>query len=164
MKIPASFKDELTKRKRQEEKEQLKEMKKEEAYQQRLRKHEEYEQSKLEEKREICKALFSWKEEFLRTDEGAKMFKRAGKHLWVFNGRWAHELPRYGGHGCWSRIYFNPKNIEYWPGYKWMPYQRMYFATPEEMAKALDYTYLKEFLTAIETGKIFKYILEFNKD
>jgi len=163
MKIPHSFKTALNKLDKQQEKEKFKEIQ-EEQDEKKQRKHfRQNENSKRGEKVEICKKLFAWKDEFLKSQEGARIFNKSDKNLWVFGGNWAHE-PRECGTGCWARIYFNPKNIEYWAGYKWMGGGPKYnFTKPEEMAK-LNYQFLKDFLTEIENEKIFDRILKLNTD
>ena len=121
-----------------------------------------FEKSKEKQKIEICKKIFTWKEEFLKSETGASFFSNNGKRIWVYGGNWAHGLKRYG-FGCWSRIYFNDKTIEYVKGYKWMGSGTMYkFKKPEEMAKKLHYKYLKDFLGEIESEKIFGEVVRLN--
>lgn len=160
MKIPNYFKTELSKRGRQEEKKRLNQAKEEKEYQERLDEYKEYEKSKLKFKIEICKKIFAWKNEFLRTKEGTRIFKKENKHLLVYGGKWAHGVPRFSGDGCWSRIYFNKNNIEYRSGYKCGSYPSLHFTKPEEMAKKLDYDYLKKFSDDIQSKIIFRFILE----
>ena len=163
MKIPESFKAELQLREQKRKKEELEKVEEEERYQERLKKHMQEEKRKEKSEIEICKKIFDWKDEFLRTEEGIKLINQSDGELWVFNGTWAitSKLPRYEGSACWSRIYFTQKTINYHQGYKWMPTgPNLTFSEPEEMARKIDYKYLKEFLQEIESGKIFDTILE----
>ncbi|MBT4539894.1 hypothetical protein HON71_05995 [Candidatus Woesearchaeota archaeon] len=163
MNVPKSFKTALDKQKKQEEKEQLQDITEEQEDKKQRKLFRQNESSKRGEKIEICKKLFEWKDEFLKSEEGARIFHKSSKNLWVFGGTWAHE-PRECGQGCWARIYFNPKNIEYWAGYKWMGGgPKFNFKKPEEMTK-LNYKFLKNFLTEIENEKIFDRILKLNTD
>lgn len=165
MKIPNSFKTSLEHLEAAENKEKIIEQEKEKNYSELVKEHNKQEESLLMKKIELCKRLFAWKEEFLKTEEGKKSFERSYKNLWVFGGGWAHQLPHYGGGGCWSRIYFNKTSIEYWAGYKWMPTgPRVNYTKPEEMAKMLDYKYLQGIIEAIDSRKIFKTILSLNED
>lgn len=165
MKIPTSFKTAIEKREEKGKKERLKERQTEKQYQQKLKKHQEDEQASFNSKMENCNKIFAWKKEFLKSEEGERVFKKSGKNLWVFIGNWGHEVPRYGGNGCWARLYFNQRAIEYWAGYKWVGGgPRFNFTKPGEMAKKLSYDYIQKFLTEIETGKVFKTILKLNRD
>ncbi|MFH1682755.1 MAG: hypothetical protein ABIA37_03075 [Candidatus Woesearchaeota archaeon] len=160
MKVPKSFRAELDRRECQEKKKRLTEIELERKIKEQHKKFREKEFLKINEKIEICKKIFSWREEFLKTKEGMTLFNRSGKELWVFSGTWANQRKRYG---CWSRIYFTDKAIDYWQGYKWMGGGKVFtFSKPELMAEKLDYVYLKEFLKEVEDKSIFKSILEFN--
>lgn len=161
MKIPNSFKTALDKQDKQEEKERLREIKEEQDAKKQRKLFRQKENSKMKEKIKICKKIFIWKDEFLKSKDGIKIFNKSNKNLFVFNGLWAHE-PQEHGRGCWARIYFNSKDIEYCAGYKWMGGGPTYlFAKPKDMAK-LNYKFLKKFLTEIENGKIFDNILKLN--
>ena len=160
MKIPKSFTDEIKKIDSEAEQERLKELEEEKKVKEEWKKYKKNEQKRLKEKIEICKIIFNWKEEFLKTPEGASLFLKSEEHLWAFGGNYAHKI---GGHGCWSRIYFEPKTIDYHRGYKWLGGGRKYsFTNPEEMAKRLSYDYLKEFLGEIKSKKIFRGMVRLN--
>lgn len=117
-----------------------------------------------EEKIQICRKIFRWKKRYLKSREGARIFRKSGQYLWVFGGSWAHAKPKYGEQGHWSRIHLLPEGIEYWAGYKWMPGPSQTFTKPEEMAKWLSCKYLKEFWEEIKTRRIYEYIREIEKE
>ncbi len=162
MDVPKSFKTALSRKEEEQEKERLKESKEDMKYKKLCEKYHKLENSLLKSKVEICRKIFSWKNEFLKTNESVKIFKNSGSFC-IFGGGWAHKLPRYGGPGCWSRIYINKKSIEYEAGYKWMPTGPVFnFNKPEGMAKKPDYAYLKKILNEIDNKNIFKNIIKMN--
>jgi len=163
MKIPKSFTDKLEKINSEAEEERLEELEERKEAKEEEKKVKKFERSKEKQKIEICKKIFTWKEEFLKTKQGLSFFSNNSERIWVYGGNWAHGSRRYG-FGCWSRIYFNSSNIEYVRGYKWMGSGTMYnFKKPEEMAKKLHYKYLKDFLEEIKNKKVFGEMVRLNK-
>ena len=119
------------------------------------------ETEKKEDKLEICKKIFSWREEFLKTKEGKKLYERSGRNLWMFNSS-KHGHQQEDVKGRWSRLYLVPKGVSYWPGYKWMPQESRKYETAEEMSK-LRYDYLKDVWDEIEKGEVYEEILKWSK-
>ncbi|GAH68112.1 unnamed protein product, partial [marine sediment metagenome] len=89
MKIPESFKAELQLREQKRKEEELEKVEEEERYQEHLKKHMQEEKRKEKSKIEICKKIFDWKDEFLRTEEGIKLINQSDGELWVFSGNHA---------------------------------------------------------------------------
>jgi hypothetical protein len=163
MAVPDFFKKALAeiakakeREKLQEAAEKQKEKEKQELFQKR-------EDALLEQKVGISSDIFAWKDDFLRSEEGAEIFRRSGENLWVFGGGWAH-VPHLGSsYGRWSRIYFTASSIVYNKGYKWMSWDRfLEFQNPGVMAEKLGYQYLKDFLEEIRTEKVYGGILRKN--
>ncbi|MFH1440311.1 MAG: hypothetical protein ABIG89_07105 [Candidatus Woesearchaeota archaeon] len=158
MKIPEQFKQKLRKKEERERKERLKEREEEKEYERKIRELNRKDKKLYPKKLELARKIFQWKKEFLETEEGNKIMKRAENHLWVYNGRWGHEHPRFSGYGCWSRIYFNKKTMEYMRGYKIGGGTMFTFRKPEEMAEKLFHEYLEKMWKELETGKVFKWL------
>jgi len=164
MKLPTGFKMAVRKRGEMEKKQKAKDTIERKKETELISDYKLKEKSKETVKIVICKEIFAWRNDFLRTAEGAKVFKKQDRCLLITILNWGHCLHDKNDHAAWSRIYFDEGGILYRAGWKWMPTgPNLLFTKPEEMAKMIDYNYLKNFLLKIKSGKIYKDILNLNR-
>ena len=159
MQIPNSFKETLKKKELRDKKREEEGRKQEKERQFSLEAHLTKEKECYPQKLELTEKIFTWKDEFLKTEEGQKLFQRGHGMVWVYFGKWGHELPYYNDYGCHSRIYFSKENISYSAGYKWFPAEpKIIFKQTEEMAEKLNYDYLDKLLDHLESGKVWGWL------
>ncbi len=164
MEIPVSFKAEIEKREKREKAERIRDVKEKRKVNAILKEYQEEEDIKIEAKTDLCKKIFGFKEKFLETPEGKKLFKKKSSYLLFFIGNWGHKPHDKSDEAAVSMIYFTDSGIHYDANWKWMgPLASFDFKEPDEMAKRLGFDYLKELLSEIESEKIFKGILELNR-
>lgn len=115
----------------------------------------------LPKKIELYKNILAWRNKFIKSKQFKKVFHERDECVIFWNG-WAHELPRFGGPGCWSRLYLEETGkLRYWAGYKWMPTgPEIVFTDNLKNAEEFTYKYLEELDISIKTGKVYKTIAE----
>ena len=129
-------------------------------FEHKVRTYWEKDQKMLPAKNKILEKTDAWRKEFVKTPAFEKVFKGEGEVV-IFYGDWGHEVPRYGQHGCWSRVYMDRKGgLSYTCGYKW--YGGCGSRMPEsEFARKLSHDYLKSLLKDIESGQVYGTMAKF---
>ncbi len=171
MEIPKHFRDELERRLEEESKAEEKAEQRRKASEDEERKLRE---DKLRTNLGICRKIFDWKGEFLKTDEGSLLLSKGS--IGIYEGGWGHPPKTDDGVAYWSHVYITNARVhiedgkfrtikdadgfEYTYGYKWFPSQKERFIEPREMAVCLNHEYLTRLFETIESGKVFDYILK----
>jgi hypothetical protein len=112
-------------------------------------------------KLEVYQEILSWAKSSVKKKSFKGIFREMDDII-IFYGGWGHKLPRYGGYGCWSRIYLDRSGkLTYWAGYKWMACVASgEFDSKNGIVKKLTYEYIKKFHNSIKSGKVYDTISE----
>lgn len=161
-----SLEEEIKRKAQREHKEKLLRRESEQKWQLKQQSAKAVEQSLSGEKLGLAREIFCWTEEFAGTAAYAKLARRVKDYPYmtdgieIYGGGWGHELPRYDGFGCWSRVWLNPNgSIKYEAGYKWMGVMKSFtFDSPDGLAGLLSHDFLEKFAAGIKSEKIYDWI------